>query len=105
MKHWNTISDSHIYNNTGKLHVVVNKAGGFSPADKLIVSFMLGIMWLLLYSSGAVAYVMYRDCDPLISGRIEKPDQILPYLVINKLGHFTGLPGFFVAAVYGGVLR
>ncbi|XP_045104374.1 sodium-coupled monocarboxylate transporter 2-like [Portunus trituberculatus] len=73
--------------------------------QRLIVSFMLGIMWLLLYSSGAVAYVMYRDCDPLISGRIEKPDQILPYLVINKLGHFTGLPGLFVAAVYGGVLR
>ena len=65
---------------------------------------MIG-MWVLFYSSGAVAYAMYANCDPLISGRIEKPDQILPYLVIDKLGHFTGLPGLFVAAVYGGVLR
>ena len=62
-------------------------------------------LWLLFYSSGLVAYVMYRDCDPLISGRIEKPDQILPYLAMDKLGHFKGLPGLFVSAVYGGVLR
>ena len=62
-------------------------------------------LWLLFYSSGVVAYAMYRDCDPLISGRIEKPDQILPYLVMDKLSHFKGLPGLFVSAIYGGVLR
>ncbi|XP_045104478.1 sodium-coupled monocarboxylate transporter 1-like isoform X1 [Portunus trituberculatus] len=75
-------------------------------AQRLVIFFMLGMtgMWLLFYSSGVVAYAMYRDCDPLTSGRIEKPDQILPYLVMDKLGHFTGLPGLFVAAVYGGVL-
>ena len=74
---------------------------------RLIVFFMIGMvgMWILFYSSGAVAYGMYHDCDPLTSGRIEKPDQILPYLVMDKLGHLTGLPGLFVAAVYGGVLR
>ncbi|XP_063866764.1 sodium-coupled monocarboxylate transporter 2-like isoform X3 [Scylla paramamosain] len=75
-------------------------------SQRLITFFMLGMtgMWFLFYSSGVVAYAMYRDCDPLTSGRIEKPDQILPYLVMDKLGHFTGLPGLFVAAVYGGVL-
>ena len=74
---------------------------------RLITFFMVGMtgMWFLFYSSGVVAYAMYRDCDPLTSGRIEKADQILPYLVMDKLGHFTGLPGLFVAAVYGGVLR
>ncbi|XP_045104479.1 sodium-coupled monocarboxylate transporter 1-like isoform X2 [Portunus trituberculatus] len=82
------------------------KEGGRLEVFKLVIFFMLGMtgMWLLFYSSGVVAYAMYRDCDPLTSGRIEKPDQILPYLVMDKLGHFTGLPGLFVAAVYGGVL-
>lgn len=52
-----------------------------------------------------MAYAQYQDCDPLALGRIDKPDQIIPYLIMDKLGHFTGLPGVFVAAVYGGVLR
>lgn len=62
-------------------------------------------IWSTFYFSGLVAYATYKDCDPLTLGRIEKPDQILPYLVMDKLDHLTGVPGIFVAAVYGGVLR
>ncbi|XP_050736584.1 sodium-coupled monocarboxylate transporter 1-like [Eriocheir sinensis] len=64
---------------------------------------MIGL-WFLFYFSGVVAYAVYHDCDPLKAGLIEKPDQILPFLVMDKLGHLTGLPGLFVSAVYGGVL-
>lgn len=63
------------------------------------------VLWGLFFFSGLVAYAQYQDCDPLALGRIDKPDQIIPYLIMDKLGHFTGLPGVFVAAVYGGVLR
>lgn len=62
-------------------------------------------LWAIFYLTGLVAYATYRDCDPLTSGRIDKADQIVPYLVADKLGMFPGLPGLFVAAVYGGVLR
>ncbi|KAK3879833.1 hypothetical protein Pcinc_015640 [Petrolisthes cinctipes] len=58
----------------------------------------------MFYLSGLVAYATYKHCDPLTSGRINKADQIIPYLVMDKLGEFPGLPGLFVAAVYGGVL-
>ncbi|XP_066963276.1 sodium-coupled monocarboxylate transporter 1-like [Macrobrachium rosenbergii] len=73
---------------------------------RLCVFFMFGLyaLWITFYVSGVVAYATYKDCDPLTSGRIEKPDQIIPYLVLDKLSHLTGMAGLFVAAVYGGVL-
>ena len=31
--------------------------------------------------------------------------QVLPYFVVNKLGHLHGLPGLFTACLYAGALR
>lgn len=59
----------------------------------------------MAYLVGLAAYAVYSDCDPLASGKISKPGQILAYLVAHKLSHLTGLPGLFVAAIYGAVLR
>ena len=75
--------------------------------DRLIVFLAVGtfVLFTLANLSGLVAYAVYRDCDPLTSGRIQKPDQIMPYLVMDKLSHLPGVPGLFVAAVFGGVLR
>lgn len=79
----------------------------FFFCGRLAIFFVVGmlVLWGLFYFSGVVAYGIYSDCDPLISGRIEKADQILPYLVMDKLAYIKGLPGLFVAAVYGGMLR
>ncbi|MPC19031.1 Sodium-coupled monocarboxylate transporter 2 [Portunus trituberculatus] len=81
--------------------------GGRLELFKLVISFvvMLYVLWLLCFSAGLVAYATYQDCDPITSNRVKKPDQILPYLVMEKLTRFPGMPGVFVAAVYGGVLR
>ncbi|ROT76754.1 hypothetical protein C7M84_004653 [Penaeus vannamei] len=77
-----------------------------AQAQMLALLFFLGLtlLWGTFYVSGLVAYAIYSDCDPLNSGKIEKADQIIPYMVSDKLGHLTGMPGLFVAAVYGGVL-
>lgn len=77
------------------------------PAPRLCSLFSVGVLllWGVFYTSGLVAYAVYSDCDPLTAGRIQKADQIIPYLVADKLSHLTGLTGLFVAAVYGGVLR
>ncbi|XP_042225903.1 sodium-coupled monocarboxylate transporter 2-like, partial [Homarus americanus] len=75
-------------------------------SQRLVMVFLVGLytLWSLFYFSGLVAYATYSDCDPLTTGKIEKPDQIIPFLVTDKLSHLPGLAGIFVAAVYGGVL-
>lgn len=64
----------------------------------------LWCLWIVFFFSGLVAYAIYRNCDPLTSGKITKADQIIPFLVTDKLGHIPAMAGIFVAAVYGGVL-
>ncbi|XP_069943201.1 sodium-coupled monocarboxylate transporter 1, partial [Cherax quadricarinatus] len=64
----------------------------------------LFLLWGIFYFSGLVAYAVYNNCDPFTSGRITKPDQIMPYLVSDKLNHLPGMSGLFVTAVYSGVL-
>lgn len=61
-------------------------------------------LWTLFFFSGLVAYAVYSTCDPLTSNKISKADQIIPFLVTDKLGHIPGMSGLFVASVYGGVL-
>lgn len=54
--------------------------------------------------AGVVIFANYADCDPLKAGAIDKKDQIIPYFVIDKLGHLTGLPGVFLACLFSGAL-
>ncbi len=54
--------------------------------------------------SGLLAFAFYYDCDLLSAKIITRTEQILPYLVLQVLGSVPGLPGLFVAAVYGAAL-
>ncbi|XP_063875889.1 sodium-coupled monocarboxylate transporter 1-like [Scylla paramamosain] len=76
-------------------------------SKRLVWFFLVGLwcMWIVFFFSGLVAYATYSTCDPLTSGKIKKPDQIIPFLITDKLGYIPGLSGVFVAAAYGGMLR
>lgn len=54
--------------------------------------------------AGIVMYANFRHCDPLLSGKIAKTDQVLPYFVMLYLGGVQGLPGLFVAGIFSGAL-
>ncbi|KAK8387827.1 hypothetical protein O3P69_020033 [Scylla paramamosain] len=75
-------------------------------AKRLVYFFLIALwcLWIVFFFSGLVAYAIYSTCDPLTSGKINKADQIIPFLVTDKLGHVPAMAGIFVAAVYGGVL-
>ncbi|XP_071959654.1 sodium-coupled monocarboxylate transporter 1-like [Antedon mediterranea] len=53
---------------------------------------------------GLVMYAVYRDCDPYTAGYVKQTDQLMPYLVMDILADFPGIPGLFVAAMFSGAL-
>ena len=55
--------------------------------------------------TGIIAFAIYHKCDLLTSKKVAKGEQILPYLVMDLLGSYYGLPGLFVACVYSASLR
>ncbi|KAM9408554.1 sodium-coupled monocarboxylate transporter 1 [Pholidichthys leucotaenia] len=54
--------------------------------------------------SGLTMYSYYKICDPLSNDDVGASDQLLPYLVMDILEDYPGIPGLFVAAAYSGTL-
>ncbi|XP_009675879.2 sodium-coupled monocarboxylate transporter 1 [Struthio camelus] len=64
-------------------------------------------LWVILVCAvlcGLALYSIYKDCDPWTAKQISAPDQLMPYLVLDILRDFPGLPGLFVASAYSGTL-
>ncbi|XP_037719539.1 sodium-coupled monocarboxylate transporter 1 isoform X1 [Drosophila subpulchrella] len=51
--------------------------------------------------SGLLIYSKYKDCDPLSAGLITNDDQLLPLFVVQSMGHIYGMPGLFIAGIFG----
>lgn len=54
--------------------------------------------------SGLTMFSIYKNCDPYSNSDIGTHDQLLPYLVMDILADYPGIPGLFVAAAYSGTL-
>ncbi|KAM6145577.1 sodium-coupled monocarboxylate transporter 1 [Phoenicopterus ruber ruber] len=64
-------------------------------------------LWAILACAalcGLALYSIYKDCDPWTAKQVSAPDQLMPYLVLDILHDFPGLPGLFVASAYSGTL-
>ncbi|XP_013802777.1 sodium-coupled monocarboxylate transporter 1 [Apteryx mantelli] len=64
-------------------------------------------LWAILACAvlcGLALYSIYKDCDPWTAKQVSAPDQLMPYLVLDILRDFPGLPGLFVASAYSGTL-
>ncbi|NXT38948.1 SC5A8 protein, partial [Pelecanoides urinatrix] len=67
---------------------------------------LLGL-WMILACAalcGLSLYSIYKDCDPWSAKKVSAFDQLMPYLVMDILHDFPGLPGLFVASAYSGTL-
>ena len=49
-------------------------------------------------------FAFYAGCDPVTSHRIDRPDQILPLVVVDTMSRIPGLSGFFAAGIFSGSL-
>ncbi|NXJ78717.1 SC5A8 protein, partial [Trogon melanurus] len=64
-------------------------------------------LWVILTSAtmcGLSLYSIYKDCDPWTSKKVSAFDQLMPYLAVDILHDFPGVPGLFVASAYSGTL-
>jgi len=50
-------------------------------------------------------YAYFEGCDPMEAGIIERPDQMIPLLVIKVFQDVPGMTGLFVSAAVSGTLR
>ncbi|CAH7324247.1 sodium-coupled monocarboxylate transporter 1 [Phodopus roborovskii] len=64
-------------------------------------------LWVILTCSvfcGLSLYSRYHNCDPWTSKKVSEVDQLMPYLVLDILRNYPGVPGLFVACAYSGTL-
>ncbi|XP_017109109.2 putative sodium-dependent multivitamin transporter [Drosophila bipectinata] len=72
-------------------------------AAKAALWWCLPILCLLSVStcfSGLCIYWYYRNCDPLLEGRVNSRDQVMPLFVVDTMGEYTGLSGLFVSGIF-----
>ncbi|XP_049814227.1 sodium-coupled monocarboxylate transporter 1-like [Schistocerca nitens] len=77
-----------------------------SAARKSLMGFTFGLMLMNVISifCGLLLYAAYHDCDPIATKEVSRPDQLLPFYVMSVAGHVPGLPGLFVAGIFGAAL-
>ncbi|KXJ26985.1 Sodium-coupled monocarboxylate transporter 1 [Exaiptasia diaphana] len=75
-------------------------------AKRVVLLNIPGLLFIvtLCFLDGLVIFAVYSGCDLRMDKKITSKDQVLPYLVINKLGHLKGLPGMLTACFYAGAL-
>ncbi|KAJ4433284.1 hypothetical protein ANN_15543 [Periplaneta americana] len=73
----------------------------FSKARISVVISTIGIVILSLMScfTGLLIYSKYKDCDPITSKVIQRPDQIVAHYVMGFASTIPGLPGLFIAGI------
>ncbi|XP_067283027.1 sodium-coupled monocarboxylate transporter 1 isoform X1 [Pseudorasbora parva] len=74
---------------------------------KMALYINLVSLWVISLCSvfcGLCLYSIYKNCDPWTAKKVSAQDQLMPYLVLDILSQYPGLPGLFVAAAYSGTL-
>ncbi|KAF5303094.1 hypothetical protein FQR65_LT08426 [Abscondita terminalis] len=65
---------------------------------------ILTILSLTTSFSGLAIYSKYYKCDPVSNGTIRSLDQIMPYYVVDSMGHIPGISGLFVSGIFSATL-
>lgn len=75
-------------------------------ARRAIAMFTIGIAIFVSVCcyAGVLVYAHYFQCDPLSTGKISADDQLLPSYVMETVGDWVGIPGLFIAGVFGAAL-
>ncbi|XP_058457015.1 sodium-coupled monocarboxylate transporter 1 [Malaya genurostris] len=75
-------------------------------AKKAIYLSIIGLVLVFLFNfyTGLMTFAHYTGCDPLRSGQITEKDQLVPFFVMDVLGHVKSMTGIFVAGIFAASL-
>nr|XP_034178422.1 putative sodium-dependent multivitamin transporter [Osmia lignaria] len=59
---------------------------------------------LLTSYSGLVLYMIYKDCDPVTSGKISSFDKIMPFFAAERMSRVPGITGLFISGIFSASL-
>ncbi|EDW91423.1 putative sodium-dependent multivitamin transporter [Drosophila yakuba] len=65
---------------------------------------ILGMLSFSTIFSGLAIFYYYRDCDPVLEGRIGRRDQVMPLFALDTMGQYPGLCGLFVSGIFSASL-
>nr|XP_022913671.1 putative sodium-dependent multivitamin transporter isoform X1 [Onthophagus taurus]XP_022913672.1 putative sodium-dependent multivitamin transporter isoform X1 [Onthophagus taurus]XP_022913673.1 putative sodium-dependent multivitamin transporter isoform X1 [Onthophagus taurus] len=65
---------------------------------------ILSLLSLSTSFAGLSIYSKYYNCDPVLANNIRQDDQLMPYFVVDSMGHIPGLSGIFVAGIFSASL-
>ncbi|KAJ8040723.1 Sodium-coupled monocarboxylate transporter 2 [Holothuria leucospilota] len=66
----------------------------------LLGFFGTGIIEMLAVTTGMTVYAFYSTCDPLTSNQIDRPDQIVPYFMMDVFSSYPGVPGILIGGAF-----
>ncbi|XP_055638784.1 sodium-coupled monocarboxylate transporter 1 isoform X2 [Toxorhynchites rutilus septentrionalis] len=64
----------------------------------------MGVFVSMCCYAGLLIYAQYYQCDPMAVGLVRTDDQLFPHYVIEVAGHLQGIPGLFIAGIFGAAL-
>ncbi|XP_071811310.1 sodium-coupled monocarboxylate transporter 1-like [Apostichopus japonicus] len=59
-----------------------------------------GVMQILAVTAGMTIFAYYCKCDPLTSGHINRPDQIVPYFIMDVFQSVPGMSGLVISGAF-----
>ncbi|KAF5305409.1 hypothetical protein FQR65_LT07735 [Abscondita terminalis] len=69
---------------------------------KIIIIYAIGVALIHIFVTftGLLIYTTYSKCDPILTKRVSKFEELVPYFVMDVAGKIQGYPGIFVAGVF-----
>ncbi|XP_075559663.1 sodium-coupled monocarboxylate transporter 1-like isoform X2 [Dermacentor variabilis] len=65
----------------------------------IVSSVLFFSTYVTLFSMGVALTLWFRGCDPLLSGAVDRVDQIVPYYINTRLVQVPGFVGLYLAGV------
>ncbi|XP_076388479.1 putative sodium-dependent multivitamin transporter isoform X1 [Megachile rotundata] len=59
---------------------------------------------LLTSFAGLALYMIYKDCDPITSGKISSFDKIMPFFAAERMSRIPGVTGLFISGIFSASL-